>query len=478
VRLGHETKLAASQRLVMTPALRQAVEILQLGAVELATYLQEQALGNPLLDLGEDLLTREELGQVEEAPAAPDADQVDEWLDYFADSSDLGLAERPPAADRPAPIEAVATGGGSLADHLRLQLALQDLSVELHAAAETLIAALDEDGYLRIPLEELAAAAASPPKIMAQALSLVQQMEPAGVAARDLAECLLLQLEALARTAPGGQGARAAETTLATVLVREHLDDLAAGRLGKLAQAIGATADQIAGALELIRGLDPRPGLAFAGEGSIRYIVPDAMIERVGNEYLVLINDAALPQLRINSYYRSLGSAGAEGPGVSAYVAERLRAALWVLRCVEQRRATLHRVVTAMARRQQRFLERGVRHLAPMTLKDVAAEVGVHESTVSRAVANKYVQTPQGAYELKFFFTSALDAAEGQGQVSSASVKQVLRELIDAEDARAPHSDQRLVELLHRRGAQLSRRTVTKYRRELGVPSSAQRRRP
>lgn len=483
MRLDQQLSLRQSQRLVMTPQLRQAVEILQLGAIELAEYLQAQALENPLLETDPDSLDQQAadpadgLGDAAEAAGTRDdgaagglaADELERWMDYFADSSDLGLpVTRASTVDLPDPIEAVSASGPTLAEHLHLQLSMLDLADSIAIrASRAVVEALDHDGYLRVGLEELAAAAGVGVLDIRRGLTAVQAMDPPGVAARDLRECLLLQLRA-----------RQPQPVLAITLVANHLEDIAAGRYRHLAQATGQTKEALQEALDEIRGLNPRPGSAFGGGPATRYIVPDVVVERVGSEYVVLLNDAAAPRLGINAYYRSL-AASPEGLGAeaAAFLSERLRSAMWLLRCVEQRRSTVWRVAECIVEQQKEFLGHGIRHLKPMTLKDVAREIEVHESTVSRAVANKYVQTPQGAFELRFFFTSGVASAAGENTVSSASVKQVIKELIEAEDPLEPHSDQRLVELLRRRGATLSRRTVTKYRRELGVPSSAQRRR-
>ena len=486
MRPDQDLRLVPGQRLVMTPQLRQAVEVLQLGAAELEAYLGEQIRDNPLLewaDEGGDAAPPETAGAADPAadPGAtgdgpadqPDPPDVERWLLYFADSSDLGLGggTPPERRHRPAP-EAVAAPGANLRQHLSLQLAAApaaERSDQLRRAAGHIIAALDEaDGYLRVPLDVLAAQAAVGRSVVGRALRLVQGFDPPGVAARNLTECLTLQLE---RVRP--------RPDLAITLVGGYLDDVAVARFGRLADATGATTGQVEAAIDLIRSLDPRPGGAFAGGAATRYIVPDASVERVDGDYVVLLNDGASPRIRINAHYRRMvHAAGGEGKEAREFLQKRLGAARWLLRCVAQRGATLLRVIESIVGRQRAFFDHGALHLKPLTLKDVAGELGVHESTVSRAVANKYVQTPLGCYELRYFFASGLGAAHGPGRVSSTSVKLVLKELIGAEDAGQPHSDQKLADLLRRRGAQVSRRTVTKYRREMGVPAAAQRRRP
>lgn len=479
MRLDQQPQLRQSQRLVMTPQLRQAVAVLQYSALELTQFLQEQTLDNPLLEIDPVVLDGEEPERPLTEPApedmdvsagAPDPNDLERWLEYFPDSSDLGLSGPPASAELPDIVEMVAADGPDLAAHLRVQLDYHQLPAALAEATGTIIDALDPDGYLRVDLAELAAATAVGHGDLTAALALVQRLDPPGVAARDLAECLSLQLQ---RILPS--------PALAHELVEHHLDAVASSRARHLAEVTGHTVADVETAIALIRRLNPRPGSAFAGGVATRYIVPDVVVEHVGDQYVVLLNDAATPRLGISPYYRRLVASGdGLAPAAATFLSDRLRSALWVMRCVEQRRSTLYRVVQAIVERQAEFFAHGARHLRPMTLKDVARAIGVHESTVSRAVAHKYVQTPQGAFELRYFFASAIAGAgvASGDEVASTSVKQVIRELIDAEDPRDPHSDQKLTELLRRRGADLARRTVTKYRRELGVPSSAQRRRP
>jgi len=482
MRLGQDLRLVQSQRLVVTPELRQAIKILRLTSLELAAYLQEQVLQNPLLELVEDAASAE-TGEPtvsgeetpEEEPAPQSQDEPEDWVEYFQDSSDLGyLGPRERPADQPSPVETIPDRTAGLTGHLLLQLHLLPLAQEVVRGAEAVIEALDEDGYLRTGLGLLGETVGVGADDLDRALGVVQQMDPPGVGARDLRECLLLQL-----------GARGMKDSLAARIVGDHLEDVAASRLGKIASALSEPAARVQSAVEVIRGLEPRPGAVFSRPDSNRYVIPDVIIERVAGDYVVVLNDSIVPRLRINPFYRRLVSAARASGGApeadrngeaAEFLGRRLRSALWLLRCIEQRRTTLHRVVESIAGQQRAFLDHGIRHLRPLTLKDVAADVGVHESTVSRAIAGKYAQTPRGTFELRFFFGSGL-ASRGGGRVSSRSVKRVIRELIEAEDPRSPHSDQKLVELLERRGASLSRRTVTKYRKELGLPASTRRRR-
>jgi RNA polymerase sigma-54 factor len=491
MRLRQDLKLLRTQRLVATPELRQAIRILQMSAMELSAYIQEQVLINPLLEQVEDGAGEEQAEAGEDpdrdSPGEPEQDlgpeHVAEWAEYLGDTGDPDYAAAVVPVDRQPEVETVPADTETLREHLRLQLHVGRSSPEALRAAEVLVDALDEDGYLRVDLADIAAAAGFSHLLMREALSIVQGLDPAGIGARDLQECLLLQLEA-----------RGLGDGLAARIVREHLDDLASSRLGRIAAATGSATGDIQAAVEVVRSLEPRPG-AIMDEGSRpRYVVPDVFIEHVGREYVVVLNDSAVPRLRISPFYRRLAAEAATGKMASTsadattgkmagtaaeaagFLGQRFRDATWLMRCMEQRRSTLYRVVESIVNCQIDFLDRGIRHMRPLTLADVAADIGVHESTVSRAIAGKYVQTPRGAFELRFFFASGLNTGSG-GQVSSTSVRRVMRELIDSEDPRSPHSDQRLTELLAQRGAQVSRRTVTKYRRELGIPSSTQRKR-
>jgi RNA polymerase sigma-54 factor len=391
----------------------------------------------------------------------------------------IPLAEVEPRAWKG--VEAIPAESVSLREHLLLQLHLAAAGVEETEAAEVLVEALDDDGYLRIELGELGAATGISPLALRQALNLVQTLDPRGVGARDLSECLLIQL-----------GARGLGGSLAARVVRDHLVRLGEMRLGSIADQLGCAVEEVQAALEVVRALDPRPGLSVGANSRPRYVVPDVTVQQVARSYVVLPNDGVVPRVRISPFYKKLaalatGAAGAAGVAGAAraaseaeeaavFLAKRLRDAVHLLRSVEQRRLTVCRVVERIVERQRAFFDHGVRHLAPLTLREVASDLGVHDSTVSRAVSGKYVETPRGTFELKFFFSSGLLAVDG-GRVSSRSVKRVIGELIEAEDPSRPHSDRRLVELLGRRGASVSRRTVAKYRHELGVPSSARRRR-
>lgn len=450
MRFAHTVRLEQQQRLLVTPELRQALTVLQLPLMELEEYVAREVLANPMLELRED---SEVFPSLDELPEP-------EWLEYFQDASDLGYLrcmddERRTASD-------LLARAPTLAEHLTLQLLLSGADGEIRRACAFLIDSLDDNGYLTIDVASAAAALQMTESRVMQALSLLQSFDPPGVGARSLAECLLLQLTAHGETSP-----------CLREIVCGHLADVAAGRLGRIAADLGVDIAEVRSAVDLIRSLNPKPGRSFSSGDEPRLIRPDAVIERVGDDYVVIVNDTLSPRLRISSYYRALlGRVG--DPEAEHFLQAKLRSAVWLLRSIEQRRLTLYRVVDAVARFQRPFLAFGLRSLRPLTLRDVAQSLGLHESTVSRAVAHKYVQTPQGCYALRFFFGSGVGHTAGERH-SAASIKQIIRELVAAEDPRAPLSDDQLTRLLAGMGIPIARRTVAKYRSEAGIESSHKR---
>ena len=483
--LGHKLVQQQTQKLIMTPELRQAITVLQLSATELAEFLTEQAQSNPFLEIHEEAAR----------PVAPtletgrestrEGERFDlDWQEYFHDCSDLGFVPRPERdLDREREgrsVEAYVAEAPTLQDHLRLQLHLSSLGGGDRRIGEYLIGMLDENGYLRTSLEEAARALGVSVPDVERVHRTLTTFDPAGVGARNLAECLRLQLEALS-----AERRRTAVGELAGQIIEGHLEDLGAGRLTRLASVLGVPAKLVQEAADFIRTLDPKPGRRFATPNDIRYIIPDVIIERVDGDYVVIVNDSAVPRLGINRYYRRLledgGTAGtadrAQLGEARAYLESRLNSALWLVRAVEQRRRTLYRVTETIVNLQRDFLDHGLRRLRPMSLKQVAEIIGMHESTISRATSNKYVQTPQGTFELKYLFSSGVAAAGQAGGISSEGVKKHIRDLVAREDPGQPLSDEALARLLGQRGIKISRRTVAKYRDEMGLPPSSRRRR-
>ncbi len=443
-------------KLVMTPELRQAITILQYSAIDLISYLQDQANENPVFDL-------EVAGEVASAKEEKPAPEID-WKEIVGNraTGEYGSSKNESTYN---PLDYVQQGAETLYEHLERQLGyVKGFSSLQKQIALFLIGNLDEKGYLEITLEEASARLGAEMLEIEDVLSVLQHFDPVGVASRSLEECLLLQLEHLAL-----------DDEKIVQVVRNHLQDLADNRYQRIADKIGCTPQEVQAMADLIRTLNPRPGAAFSSVET-RYVIPDVTVEKVGNDYVVLVNDVAAPRLKINSFYEKMLSQQKSQDEAKQFIHDKLNAAMWLAKSLEQRRLTLMRVTQAILDMQREFFDRGIHYLKPMTQKEIAERVGLHESTISRATSNKYVQTPRGIFELKYFFTSALSTSSGEA-TSSESVKRRIKALIEQEDRKSPLSDQKLGELLLTEGIEISRRTVAKYREEMLIPSSAKRKR-
>ena len=322
---------------------------------------------------------------------------------------------------------------------------------------------LDEDGYLMASVDEIAAMGNWPVPEVEGALRLVQGFDPIGVAARDLQECLWLQIRHLGL-----------EGTPTEKIVTEHLRLLQNRQIPELSRKLGLSVDDLQQHIEVIRHLDPKPGSRYNLSQS-HYVIPDVYVVKVEDQYVAVLNEEGLPQLRISPVYRRLLEKGSDNSDETrAYVKDKFRSALWLIKSVEQRQKTIHKVATSIINFQRDFLDHGIEHLRPLVLRDVANDIGMHESTVSRVVTNKYMHTPQGVFELKFFFHSGISSSYGES-VSSVTIKQRIRKIIENEDSRKPLSDSKIVSILQREGLVLARRTIAKYREELKIPTSNQR---
>ncbi|MDN5344670.1 MAG: polymerase sigma-54 factor [Clostridia bacterium] len=457
-RLG--LNLEQTQKLIMTPELRQAIMVLQLSTLELAEYIQQELQENPLLEIGDD----GEVAAAEEPGEDQGGLEID-WQEYFQDGSDLGYVNGPREEAREWNQQNLVAGQPTLQDHLLLQLKIAAPSAREREIGTFLIGNLDANGYLKISLKEAAAYLKVSPAAVWRVLQLIQRFDPPGVGARSLTECLLIQLRQR-DDAPRG----------AEKIIRNFLSYVAEGRLGHIARRLNMTLPEVQAAVDYIRTLDPKPGRSFGDSQENRYIVPDVIIERVGSDYVVLVNDLALPRLGINPLYQALmRQEGNCDEATRNFIESKLNAAAWLIRSLEQRRLTIYRVVNCLVQEQREFLDKGLKYLKPLTMRQVAATLGMHESTVSRATANKYVQTPRGVFELKFFFASGIE--KRGGTATAKSIKKMIAEIISREDAANPLTDLQIQELLQRQGIQISRRTVAKYRDEQGIPAAAKRKR-
>jgi len=513
--LSPRLQLKVAQKQILTPSLMQMVAVLQLNRLELKELISQEIAQNPVLEEatdegGEELspeevqalleaepehaepadrevleasngageapaeLTAElEAGETPEAAdglAAPEAkaatdpfEEID-FGSFFEEYLDPGY--RTPAAEqieRPS-LESFLSQPVTLSDHLRSQLSMLPLEEAIHDAADSIIGNLDEGGYLTATLEEIAASGEHKLEDVERALKVVQSLEPAGVGARDVRECLLLQLES--RNGRGG---------VAWQIVTHYLHLVEKHNFKELAKLLHRPAGHIEIALRVIRSLNPLPGLRYSGPGA-RQIEPDVYIVKEGDEYVVQLNDEDLPQLRLNGQYRRMLDRSQEPDRqVRNYVKERYASALQLMKNIEQRRQTILRVCQAVVRRQREFLDHGLDHLRPMMIKEVAEEIGVHPSTVSRAVANKYAHTPQGVFELRYFFSEPVQGPSG-GAIPLLTLKRMVKKMIEEEDPAHPLTDEQIAARLKSAGVHVTRRTVAKYREDMKIPSTHQRR--
>jgi RNA polymerase sigma-54 factor len=466
-----ETKLAlkTTQRLVMTAMLQQAIKLLPLSRLELIQKVHQEMLENPFL---EDTVSQEE-GEVD---ASDDeiAQEIEEdvtsneldidWEAYLQDSG--GDPSFPIDADKETPsLEATLRNETSLTEHLVWQL-----SLAAHTDLDKLIGAylignLDDDGYLQCLIEEVATACGVTPDRVEDVLHIVQSFDPPGVGARDLRECLLIQLQHLGIV-----------DSLAGTIIRQELSQIDERNFRKLAKDHDVSLEEVVAAVKLIRELDPKPGSRYNAQ-RVEYIIPDVVVAKIGDDYQVILNDDGMPRLRINTLYQNILRRGDSIQNdTKEYLEEKFRSAVWLMKSIEQRRQTLLKVAKSLCKFQREFLDKGLPCLKPLVLKDVAEDIGMHESTVSRVTTNKYIHTPQGVFELKFFFHSGLDSVAGES-MSSVSVKEIIRKAVSAEDVRNPLTDQQLVMLLEQKGVKIARRTIAKYRQELRIAPASQRKR-
>ncbi len=470
--LEAKLSLRQTQKMVMTPMLQAAISLLQLSRLELLQTLRQQLEDNPTME--EVTEGAEELDDLPEVSAAAEEPMAEgngegstsdiDWESYLQDASDYRPSIRREQIDR-LDGESLLTRPGSLQDHLLFQLHLTVRDPQLLQIGSLIIEDLDDNGYLRSTVEELASMASATTDAVNAALQAVQEFDPTGVGARDLRECLLIQLRE-----------RPERHQVAEAIVSGHLHDLERRQLTKIADALGVTLKEAQEAVTLIASLEPKPAKSFSGEEP-RYITPDVYILKIDGRFVVTLNEDGLPRLRVSSYYREILSKREAVPREArAYVEEKMRSALWFIRSIEQRKRTLMKVTESLVKVQRDFLEYGISHMRPLTLREVADDISMHESTVSRVTTNKYVQTPQGLFELKYFFHRGVPSTSGD-TVSSLKVKELVRRYLTREEANKPLSDQKIVEILARvHGVEIARRTVAKYRGQLKIPSSNRRR--
>ena len=447
MKLGYDLTIEQTQKLALTPELIQAIQILQFSNQELDSYVQEQVLINPVIETaGEKPAEEFEL---------PDPERV----------TDSYRGEYRREEKQQYPYEQHATNDVTLVEHLMFQLQFAPLCEAQRKTGKYIIESLDDNGYLTQSRQELVAGLGLEPEEIEKVLEVIHTFDPAGVGAEDLSECLTVQLAAQDRL-----------TELKQRVISDFLEDMASNRLAVIARKLGTETEQIQKIADEIRTLDPKPGRAFASQDETRYITPDVFVEKEDGEYHVIINEGSVPHLMVSSYYRQVLRESANDRNLAEYLNDRINTANWLIKSIEQRKQTIYNVVSAVVRHQRDFFEYGPKHIKPMTLRQIAEDVGIHESTVSRSINGKYMQSPRGVFEIKYFFTSGVSAGGGEG-MSSNAVKSIIREMVEKEDSKKPCSDQYMADRMQADGINISRRTVAKYREEMGIPSSQKRKR-
>ena len=518
VKLGQDLRLR--QQLVMTPQLQQAIKILQLSLPELETIVQTELEQNPMLEPLDrspaETAAESEMpdpdapppdGDGEPLPAeadglpAGDGDTPEEWE---TSTRELPLPETAPGESRDAALEIkenqtldkidwreyletysnnwqestpsspdndddhrsalenTSIRRSSIEDHLMWQLRMSSLEEDDQRVGAAIIYNLNDDGYLEVPLEELATQLEVPVDRLERILQRIQRFDPPGAGARNLRECLLIQLTNLGM-----------EESLAARIVRDHLDLLEKHRYNEIAKLLGVNVEFVGQAAKIIAELEPKPGRDYGGEEPT-YVVPDVYISKIGEDYIVSLNREAVPRLRLAGYYQRVLNDASVAAETREYLQERLRSARWLVKSIYQRQQTIFKVANSIVKFQRAFFDHGISHLRPLVLKDVAEDIGMHESTISRATANKYAHTPQGIFELKFFFTSGVKGSSGE-DVSAETVKEKIRVMVEAEEPKNPLSDQAIAEMLRAKQINIARRTVAKYRQAMGILPSANR---
>lgn len=448
------------QTQTLSPQMLQAVNLLQMGAMELREYLQEELQENPVLEAEEQIPP---MLFPQGGPVETDHLQMLEWL-HASDRQNVcyNREDTRDLIDRMSGASKTDFEDESLYDHLHGQIRFEALSANMVSAVECVLQSLDYYGRLDEPQEDLAVRSGTSVSIIRKAIRLVQSLEPAGVAAKNLSECLCLQL------------IRLGETGLPLVIARKHLEDMGRNHYNQIARITGAGRNEIQTACDLIRSLDPRPGSAFVPRESPGYIIPDMAVIPMDDRLEVIFNDSCIPSLRVSSYYRRL-MGSIDDAQVRDYLSVKVRQAKWMVQNVEHRRTTLLACACYIADWQKEFFRHGPGYLRPLSMADTAEGLGIHESTVSRAVHDKYLQCAHGVFPLKHFFSRSLRVTRPETNISVEQARSALRTLIDGEDKMRPMSDQKLCEQLEKKNIQLSRRTVAKYRSELGIPSAAGR---
>lgn len=453
-------------QMILAPQLRQSLEMLQVPLLELRSLIQIELQKNPTL---EEKLPETTQVEVEPGSSEPEKDAElnfkeefdvlarldDEWKEYFHQNQTSHRYTEDDAAKRQFLLDSISQPQ-SLQDHLLSQLKLSGLSDQDQQTGELIIGSINDDGYLTTNIEDLAHSTGHEVKHLRDILIMIQEFDPIGVGAIDLRECLLLQLRRFGK-----------EDSLAAAIVRDHLESLGAKKYAPITRALKISIEELQQAARFIATLEPKPGRLFTSDATA-YVLPEVVIKKVGDDYVVIMNRDQVPHLRISKHYRQLMENTSTTEDVKNYIREKVRAGAFLIKSIQQRQQTIFRIATEIVKVQREFLEKGVSHLRPLTMSEVAVVLGVHETTVSRAISNKYMQTPRGTFEMKYFFTPGFKTADGQ-DVSNKSIKDIIAQLVGEESSANPLSDQDMVEILKERGITVARRTIAKYRDALHI---------
>lgn len=455
MKIGYELTIEQTQKLSMTPELIQAIQILQYNNQELNEYIDKELLENPIL---ESEYHKESDTEIDIDSLRDQLIQADENVEAYKQWESHSTSDE-------YSYENFVAFNYTLTEFLIEQLHFSSLKGQDAEIGRYIIENIDDNGYLSMSLEEICSVLDVDLDSCERVLDLIHTFEPSGVGARDLNECLIIQLASLGEL-----------TDEIEFIISNRLKDLADNKYALISKEVGISIAEVQGIADLIRTLEPKPGRGFDSDNSIKYIIPDIYVEETNGEYVVSANDGSTPSLHISSYYNSLTEEAKSDKELSNYLNNRFNSAMWLMKSIEQRKKTIYNVASAIVQFQNEFFAKGERFLKPLTLKQIAETVGVHESTVSRAINGKYMQCPRGVFELKYFFTGGILNEDGSG-VSSNSIKSMIKEFVDAEDDKKPLSDSKISEMLHEKGIDISRRTVAKYRDDIGILPSSKRRR-
>lgn len=472
-----------SQNLVITPQLQQAIKLLQMSRLELESQVRNELEENPILEEAEVLKeedfqrTKEaeeqtrDSGEVKVETSSSESVQDPQKQDEFEWESYLETQHKAPREashgnEEIMNYENIISSTQTLHDHLYWQMKMGGFADHEEKAAGAIIAHIDDDGYLKVPLAQIAEEEKLEMEDLEDALYLIQEFDPPGVGARDLKECLLIQAKILEE-----------DTNDLVLLINSHLKDLEKKNYEAIAKGLNRSMEEVIDICKIIYAMEPKPGRSYSGH-DVQYVTPDVYVYKVGDDYVVSLNEDGLPKLKISSYYKNMLKGGANPTGdakATEYIQEKLKSAVWLIKSIHQRQRTIFKVTDSIVKHQREFFEKGAGFLKPMVLRNIANDIGMHESTVSRVTTAKYVHTPQGIYELKYFFNSGISSSDGGEDLASESVKLKLKELVSKEDPKKPLSDQKLVDLLKKEGIDIARRTVAKYRDVLRILPSSQR---